>query len=518
MVADCREISVLAEETIALAEEATSIGESNVLDIYFDNRNREKLIESRCANPDHDDEFKLENIRHPLKIWTSGEQLARAVISAMEYRGPHPVVNYETCIGCQACIRACPHNALCSIYNEELHKYHAVVLNAKDCRDDMGCIRECFYDSIAMVNTQKEIPLVKKPARKSAMGGYEAEHAEGIYLVGDVSKAPFIKNAVEEGCNAADKIGDDFDSNGRAEGADLDLAIIGAGPAGISTAVRANKRNLSYVVLERGVTCSTIVEKYQDGKIVSINQKKDTGELQSEIRFSGPSVKKEEMLAWLNDAIKENSIKINEFEACHEIGKENGYFLVKTEKNREGYKVRRVVVAIGNAGAPQKLRPGKDDPDAGKATRWQELERRGRILYALKDADLYKDHKIVVVGGGNSAIEVAVDLVGKRQNDGTVRFHTVGANQVTLVIRSDFAKDLTIENKIWIYYCIDHGRIKPYFDTSIVDINDHEIVLASGAGKERIISTVQYDNIFGMIGSIAPEGFLRGLGIKYTID
>ncbi len=212
--------------------------------------------------------------------------------------------------------------------------------------------------------------------------------------------------------------------------------------------------------------------------------------------------------------MKENGVQISENESCKAVKKadDGDYFTVQTEKGKEKekmtYRARRVVLAIGTAGTPMKLKvPGEEM----KITRDGVTE--DKVKYKLNDPDAYKRKHIIVVGAGNSAIEGAVDLVASRQGDQIAFRPEDETNEVTLVIRSDLKNDLKFGNKIQVYDCIDDKRIKVYFGTAIKEIRDDEVVLMNARSQEEK-ATIKNDFIFAMIGGDKPTKFLEAIGIK----
>jgi thioredoxin reductase len=210
--------------------------------------------------------------------------------------------------------------------------------------------------------------------------------------------------------------------------------------------------------------------------------------------------------------MKENGVVVNENESCKAVKKadDGDYFILQTVRAGETqtYKARRVVLAIGTAGTPMKLRLEGEEM---KVTRDGVTE--DKVKYKLNDPDAYKRKKIVVVGAGNSAIEGAVDLVARRQGDQISFRPPEEINEVTLVIRSDLKNDLKFGNKIQVYDCIDEGKIKVYFGTAIKAIRDDEVVLMNARTQEEK-ATIKNDYIFAMIGGDKPTKFLESIGIK----
>jgi thioredoxin reductase (NADPH) len=443
--------------------------------------------------------YDPQQIKYALK-WESEVQKQRAEAAAKSRPVPQPVINNETCIGCHGCILGCPQDVLG--FDDQEH--HAMVVNYEQCMEDTGCQQACptVPQSCVLINTKKNIREAPKPLRKGPNDGFETEHVEGVYLIGDVSGVPLIRNAIKEGRVAMDKIAEKLKAN-KVAGAEYDVAIVGIGPGGISATVRAAELGLSYVALEQGRKYATIADKYPAGKYVAFNPFNPSDPPLGAVKLEGPGDLKEKMLGWWEEAVQRFNVQVNEFEGCREITQENGYFLLKTTKKPEGYKARKVVLALGNAGEPRKLGcPGEVDV---------------RVEYRLQDPSAFRGKNIIVVGAGNSAVEAAVDLTGKRQSDGTVVFPTEGGNQVSLVVRSDFPKDLTLENKMWVYYCMDSGRMKAYFGAAVKEIREKEAVL-SKVRDNSVIGTIPNDVVFAMVGSIAPKEFLGKVGIKYVGD
>src|SRR5262249_48208926 len=143
---------------------------------------------------------------------------------------PHPVINVSTCIGCHACVDACPHDVLAIVNGK------AAPVALEQCMEDTSCEVECptVPKSCFVVNTTKKIPKRKVPERDQKF----MTNVPGIYLIGDVSGVPLIKNAINEGGTVVDYVVEDLrgSQNGSA---DYDVAIVGIGPAGLSANANA---------------------------------------------------------------------------------------------------------------------------------------------------------------------------------------------------------------------------------------------------------------------------------------
>jgi thioredoxin reductase (NADPH) len=457
---------------------------------------------------------------------------------------PHPVINAQTCIGCHACVDACPHDVL-AISNGK-----ATPIAVEQCMEDTSCQVECptVPKSCVVFNTTKKIPARKVPSRDQRF----ETNVPGIFLIGDVSGVPLIKNAINEGGAVVDFVAEELKASGAATGIDYDVAIIGLGPAGLSAAVTAHQRGLRYVAVDQEQVLATIQQTYQAGKYVYFNPA-DKPVPGGGLMLDGPGSTKEDMLnSWL-ETVRSNGVVFHEFESCKKIERTEGGFLVVTEhetgKERREYRVGRIILAIGNRGTPMRLRVHGEDlrvtvtPVAAaepKFCRKCGIKRVGnnrfcqtcgsqftarvpepfdddRVKFKLSDPSEYCGKKLMIVGAGNSAIEAAVDLAALRTPDGS-RITGWRDNEVTLVIRSDFKGDLKLGNKMLIYDCIDEGKVKAFFGMTIKEITPDEVVLMSARERDprnaKEAARIRNDYVFAMIGGEKPTSFLESLGIK----
>jgi thioredoxin reductase/pSer/pThr/pTyr-binding forkhead associated (FHA) protein len=475
--------------------------------------------------------FRIENRAE--KIPTGSIDLEKVKAEGPPY--PHPVIDPVLCIGCHACVEACPHDVL-TIVNGI-----ATPAALDQCMEDTSCQVECPTNPKAciVINTNKVIPPRKVPARDQRL----MTNIEGVYMIGDVSGVPLIKNAVNEGAQVVDWIIEDLSSEGANPNAQYDVAIVGVGPAGLSAAVIARQRDLSYVAIEQDKVVSTI-QNYPAGKYIFY--KPDTAEAKGGVPMPGAGEKREVLLqSWIN-SMKSSGVEVQEEESCTAVKREDGLFVVSTEKGKlkqkTSYRVRRVILAIGNRGTPMKLRvPGEEIkmlvqpepayvkhcpkcgtarregqpfcPNCGTALPLKTMApfEDAKVKYKLTDPDDYVGKKCIIVGAGNSAIEAACDLAGFKRDGDSFRF--TRTNEVTLVIRSDFKGDLKLGNKMNVYDCMDAGKIKVYFRTEIKEITEREVVLMDVRSKEEK-ARIANDYVFAMIGGERPTKFLENIGIK----
>ena len=471
-------------------------------------------------------------VRTPAAPPTTGSiDLEKARLEGPDY--PHPVIDPVLCIGCHACVEACPHDVLAIVNGIS----SPIALD--QCMEDTSCQVECPTNPKAciVINTNKKIPTRKVPSRNQKL----QTNVDGIFMIGDVSGVPLIKNAINEGSQVIDSVVEAFRSEGANPNAEYDVAIVGIGPAGLSAAVIAKQRGLRYVAIEQDRVVSTI-DGYPAGKYVFF--KPDTVEAKGGIPLPGPGEQKETILQSWVDTMKATGVQIHEEESCTGIKRDDGLFEVLTErgktKQRNSYKARKVILAIGNRGTPMTLKvPGEDlklrssdepvvarhCPKCGTARQKNaracvscgaELPVRApaadlKVKYKLSDPNEFSGKRCIIVGAGNSAIEAAVDLCGFKREGDQMRF--TRDNDVTLVVRSDFKGDLKLGNKMNVYDCIDAGKIKAFFRTEIKEIKEDEVTLMDVRSKEEK-ARIPNDYVFALIGGEKPTKFLEGLGIK----
>jgi len=402
-----------------------------------------------------------------------------------------PTINTSTCIGCYACVDACPYGVL------EIERYVAVVARPEACCGLVLCEQRCPNGSLTVTEGE---PIRDRPRLTEDL---ESPDNPGLFLAGDVTGLPLIKNAILQGAHAVSQIAEQAkrapnaaEHQRRAPSATkagLDLLIIGAGPAGISAALRAKELGLSYEVIEQGTVAQSI-QSFPRGKLV-FDQPMD-------LPLTGPlwlkeSTKEELLSHWLRIVRKEALAIVTDTRMTAVQKLEDGTFAVTTEPREGGSpkerRARHVLLAIGQRGTPRRLpielRPEVED----------------RVHYHLADARSFAGKRVIVAGLGDVAMETAIALA---RQPGT---------EVSVVYRGeDFSRGQG-RNIKEVKRLVTDGKIALYFRAEIADIAPRHTVVKVGGPSPRT-EHLPYDAVFVMIGGIPPWAALRAAGIRTVAD
>ncbi len=379
----------------------------------------------------------------------------------------HPVVNINSCIQTGACISACPEKDILGIRNGK-----ATTINASHCIGHGACFHACPTEAITLcIGTEKrgvELPHINQ--------NFET-NVPGIFIAGELGGMGLIKNAVEQGKQAIENIRKTIKKN---HTADYDLIIVGAGPAGISASLSAKKYHLKCLTLDQD-SLGGAVFTFPRSKIV-MTSAMDLP-LYGKVKLYETS--KTQLLTLWKKVLQLNEITIKEFSKVESITSEFGYFKVAT-LNGEEYSCATVLLAIGRRGTPRKLGiPGED------------LE---KVAYRLLEPELIEGKNIMVVGGGDSAIESALMLSVQ--------------NKVILSYRSEVFGRIKPKNNERLNEAITNGLIDVRLKTNVLAIDNEEITMTTAADGEKI--KVKNDLVFIFAGGEMPTQFLQKIGIQIT--
>jgi len=283
-----------------------------------------------------------------------------------------------------------------------------------------------------------------------------------------------IRNALEQGRQAVEAI---RSRRGKASGDLLDLVIVGAGPAGFSASLTAMAAGMRFVTVEQE-SLGGCVFQYPRGKLVMTAPA--TVPLVGKINFRQTS--KEALLEFWKEAERKTGVKINYKERVEDITRESDGFVVKT--SRAQYRARSVLLAIGRRGTPRKLNvPGEELP---------------KVVYRLIDPEQYAGQKVLVVGGGDSALEAAASVAES------------GSGGVVLSYRGDAFDRAKARNRDRVQAAANSGTLQVLLKSNIKQI-DREQVAIEHAGQ---MLSVRNDAVIVSAGGVLPSDFLRRVGIS----
>ena len=379
----------------------------------------------------------------------------------------HPVVDLNICIGSGACIKACPEHDILGMKNGQ-----AQTINASRCVGHGACFHACPVEAISLcIGTEKrgvELPHVSQEFETNI---------PGIFVAGELGGMGLIKNAVEQGRQTVEYF---LKKSYPKSTAKYDLVIVGAGPAGISASLTAAKNNLKFLTLEQDSLGGTVFS-FPRAKIV-MTSPMDLP-LWGKVKLVETS--KSELLDLWKNVLRKNKISINEQEKVLEIIKQDNMFIVKT--NTDHYTSRGIILAIGRRGSPRKL---------GVLG-----ENKEKVFYRLIEPELIHEKQILVVGGGDSAVESAMLLADER-------------NKITLSYRSESFSRLKPKNLERVNDYIKKKKIHTLFNSNVKEITDDSVLFTFNDSTNEL--KIKNDFVYIFAGGILPTSFLEGIGIKIT--
>jgi thioredoxin reductase (NADPH) len=378
----------------------------------------------------------------------------------------HPLIDESKCLGCGACVKACPetsHHDVLGLINGK-----AVLIGPTDCIGHGACKTACPFDAITLVfGTARrglDIPLLKP--------NFES-NVPGIYVAGELGGMGLIKNALTQGQQALEAIAK---AGVKRPGA-LDVLIIGAGPAGLAASLAAKKMGLSYQTIEQEALGGAVFQ-YPRGKLV-MTAPVDLPII-GKVQFRNTS--KETLLKFWNEACHGNGLKISYQERVEAIENKDGAFHVRTSKNQ--HVASAVLLGIGRRGTPRKLGvPG---------------EEMSKVVYRLIDPEQYRGKHVVVVGGGDSALEAAASIA------------ELGDTTVALSYRGDAFQRAKQRNRQRVDEASKKGQLNVLLNSQVREIRAEEVVLKH-ADKEL---KLRNDAVIVSAGGILPNDFLKSIGIQ----
>ena len=375
----------------------------------------------------------------------------------------HPVIDPLRCLGSKSCLTACPEEAL-GIVNGK-----AVLVNGAACIGHGACRAACPVDAIKLVfGTEKrgiDIPNVS-PQFES--------NVPGIFIAGELGGMGLIRKAAEQGRQAMEVIR-------RRSGAsfDYDVVIVGCGPAGLSAGLSSIQHRLRYKLLEQEESLGGAVFHYPRNKVAMTAPVKLA--LIGKVRFG--EVQKEKLLEFWQTVVKKTGLVIAFRECMEGIERDGDGFVVRT--NLHKYRTRSVLLTMGRRGTPRKL----DVPG----------EETAKVVYRLIDPSQYDGQAVLVVGGGDSALEAAIAL---SEQPGT---------EVTLSYRSEAFSRVKAKNRDSLEQARRAGRVRVELESTVASIESDVVNLKTKDGVKKL----RNDAVIVCAGGLLPTPLLQKIGITF---
>ncbi len=383
-------------------------------------------------------------------------------------------INDDRCVGCDACVAVCPTNVLDLVDNKSR------VLRFEDCIQCEACMWACPTEALVMHLEGNQPPPLKVPDIDE---NFETP-IKGQYLIGEVSGKPLVKNAANLGRMVIEHMlrnglhkGAASSPNPQAQA--VDVAIVGSGPAGLSTALSCIYHGLSYVVLEKEQLVASTIARYPKGKLVMAEPYDVVNRSFLPVFDSS----KEQIIPIWEDLMQQVGVTVKKGEAVESVQRDDGAGLFHIKTTVAQYYAQRVVLAIGSRGKPRTLGvQGENLP---------------KVHSLLEDPDNHRGQSVLVVGGGDSALEAAIALAD------------AGA-EVSISYRSKGFNRAAPKNKATIESYVSQRRIDVYFQSQVDHLTESTVSLNLPDGSQK---ELQNDATFVLIGADPPTKWLEKVGV-----
>ena len=374
----------------------------------------------------------------------------------------HPVIDPASCIGCGACVEACPEGDILGMIDGK-----ARLIEPTACIGHGACREACPTHSITLVfGTETrgvDIPFLRPTFETNV---------PGIYIAGELGGMGLIGNAIEQGCQAVASIAA---LEGIGSGDGLDLLIAGAGPAGLAASLASRERGLRFATIEQDVLGGTVAH-YPRRKLVM------TRPVQLPLVGKVPfrETTRETLLEFWTDVERRTGLGVRYGERLEHVQRESGH--LRAVSSRGSYRARAVLLAIGRRGTPRKLDvPGEEHP---------------KVVYRMIEPGQYRDSRVLVVGGGDSALEAALAVAEE------------GAT-VSLSYRGEAFTRAKPRNRERLERARGEGSLSVLLGSVVRRIRATEVELEHDRRDLRLLN----DFVIVCAGGVLPTPFLRRLGV-----
>lgn len=382
----------------------------------------------------------------------------------------HPVIDTAKCIGCESCVHACPEFPAHQVLGILANKAHLV--SPTDCIGHGACQRVCPTGAISLVfgTAERGIDI-------PAVNADFSTNVDGVFIAGELGGMGLIKNAIEQGRQAIATIAERVRRGGRGKRLPLDVLIVGAGPAGIAATLGAMEARLSHRTIEQHSFGGTPAN-FPRGKLVMTSPA--SLPLVGKVKFRETT--KEKLVGFWERVRKDTGMVVHYGERLEGIERLDDGLKVQTSAGT--YHTRTVLLAIGRRGTPRRLGvAGEDLP---------------KVSYSLLDPADFHGKRVLVVGGGDSALEAATSIAGEPD--------TV----VHISYRSAAFTRAKKKNRDRVEALVRAGALKLLMETNVVSIDETSVVLDTAAGRKRL----KNDAVIVCAGGILPDALLRETGIS----
>ncbi len=379
-------------------------------------------------------------------------------------------INDDRCIGCEACVDACPTKVL------ELVDHKARVIRFSDCVQCEQCANACPTTAMVMYRMGSTPQTLTVPE----LDDHFQTGIPGQYLIGEVAGKPLVKNAANLGRAVVEHITRDLAQRPPGGAGVVDVAIVGSGPGGLSAGFTCIKNQLSCVVLEKEHVLASTVSRYPKGKLF-MAEPVDSGNVSYLPVFDAS---KEELVAAWQQVVDGSGLDVKLGEAVDTVVRgDDGMFTIKTTVST--YQARAVVLATGLRGKPRLLAvPGAN------------LE---KVQSRLDDPDVFAGQHVLVVGGGDSAVEAAMSLA------------EVGAT-VTLSYRGDGFKRCKQGNQKRLAEMSDANQLSVLLKSNVSEFTPDAVSIKLADGTS---ATIPNHQAFVLIGADTPVNWLQTNGVRF---